>query len=104
MTPEIEHRRTCVSPNVSVFTGERGDKLARCLTCSRYCVLEAAPAPPADVRAPVPSSFRCGAHPTEPVTWKGTGCPTCTQEQVDARNRRAARRKAITQQKEEEAA
>ena len=50
--------------------------------------------PPARPR----SQYRCREHPSQSVTWRGRGCPSCPQKSTKAARRKA--RKAETAEPE----
>lgn len=64
-------------------------------SCNGRPATSTTPAPPpvtAPAAAPVaPSNYRCGNHPDQRVTWRGTGCPHC---EADHRHRMQQRRRA----------
>lgn len=89
------HKSDCPASDdsrVRTFRGHRGDQMARCKECAALSVVdEPDPLPDLDEPDLLPdldqSRYRCRAHPEQPVTWKGAGCPDCPKRR-DRRRRR----------------
>lgn len=114
----IRHHANCTNPDdVRIGVGRYGDKLVRCRSCSAFGVItpaadrqakmaavivqvEQIAAAPKTARKRAPAKpvgvWRCGAHPDQPVTVRGRGCPDCAQALAEAREARAARRRRKT--------
>ena len=80
----LTHRNGCGRPQVVTERQATGRVITRCRTCSAglwhdtYVRREdRAPSPSAPS---LTSPWRCRSH-LEPVTWKGTGCTACADEQ-----------------------
>lgn len=84
----LHHERGCESVDLEHFTGRRGDALVKCRGCGRLALApEDAPVAPTPHRTPVAppvarvaaSEYVCRDHGV-PVSWRGTGCPSCVAE------------------------
>lgn len=83
----FRHNPGCPGSNLTERLRADGHIKVRCAACNSFLIVYAHKSTEAD---PLPdhlrtSRYRCADHPDRPVTWRGTGCPECTQE-------RAARR------------
>lgn len=61
--------------------------IARAATTARRRALDATEPPAAKIDVIARGRHRCRAHPEQPVSWKGRGCPDCA---ADHRARRRA--------------
>lgn len=92
---KFTHQPGCRVPLLRVKQGSRGDNLLRCRSCQSWRAVEPwmlrnhdAPADaepeealePLRPGVPTTSTWRCRTHPEEPVTWRGTGCRQCHNE------------------------
>ena len=89
VNPGILHAPDCSDyANTEVVVGQRGDTLHRCQTCSRFEIIERAPAsfrpePPAGApEGATRSRWRCRQHLEEAVSWRGRGCASCANERL----------------------
>lgn len=94
----IHHAPTCPGAKTYTVPGRYGDTLVRCRGCQRFAVT---PAPVDTVTPerrldPRPVVILAAASPVvgmvcrdhhRPVSWKGTGCPECEAERVQAAGR-----------------
>jgi hypothetical protein len=96
-TPEVEHAPGCTEPGVTKHRNDVGRTWCRCRGCG--ATWEELPTAPRAQMTPVTvavermSPYRCGNHPLQPVSWKGTDCPQCARDRIASKKARAAEKK-----------
>lgn len=89
----LEHAPDCPGAKLAARRDDAGAVVITCRACGVAEYVDKL-VPPTVPRPPVDPGYRCRVHQSEPVTWRGRGCPWCQQSNRDRQAARAARREA----------